>query len=94
MSQTNSLLTLWRNRVRYNLEEIAEINGEDDVREAQLITEAITLMECADGLEQALKAEKAAATPPLTLSPTKPVNKELSFWDHLGDALTFRPPRY
>lgn len=91
MAHTDTLLVLWRNRVRQNLDEIADINLEDPKRADLLLTEAITLMECANGLEQALKYEREATAAAPKPTPKK---KELTFWDHLSDALTMRPPRY
>lgn len=86
MTQTDTLLVLWRNRVRDNLDEIADINLEDPKRAGLLITEATTLMECANGLEQALKADRAQASTKL------PVPKSPNFWDELSNALLLRPP--
>lgn len=90
MAHVDSLLVLWRNRVRENLDEIADINLEDPKRAGLLITEATTLMECANGLEQALKADRAqaAANPPVQQIP----KKAPTFWDELVNALCLRPP--
>lgn len=90
MANVDNLLVLWRKRVKDNLEEIADLAVEDPKTANMLLTEAMVLMECADGLEKALKADRAIAeaNPPVQQTP----KKEPTFWDELVNAFCLRPP--
>lgn len=90
MAHTESMLALWRKRVKDNLEEIADLAVEDPKTANILLTEAMVLMECADGLERALKADRAITE---SNPPSQPSTKKApTFWDELVNALCLRPP--